>query len=405
VKNLLIIAILGGAFAVHAADPPAELLFHKTFVEFTGNKVITEHYYDIRINEPEGASYGEVVMPYSDISKISAISAVILDRNGRKVRTIRKSEMTDRSAISSISFYEDEYYKEFNAKHNVYPYRVVYSYTSVEKEFITLVNWVPVLDPEVPTLDAELVVEVPAETQIRYGGREIVDPAVVENGPTTTYTWKASYEQQNEDNILTPHFTEMYPWLRVIPVEFSFDKPGSSSSWTEFGDWVCDINEGMDELPEAEKMKIDRVIVGDTDDLEKIRKLYRRLQDETRYVSISFETGGYKPYPASYVAEKKYGDCKALTNYFKSVLAYSGIDSYYTLVYAGEKHLAVDTSMVCPQFNHAILMVPVNGDTLWLDCTTKRPFGNIGSSIQDRLALATKRGKSRFVWIPPMQES
>jgi len=400
VKQILIIILLLAAHGLHAGDPPAALLETTTTVEYNGKKIVTTKHVDILINEPEGDEYGEIAIRYSDMQKLGRVRAMILDRYGNKVRTISKGEMTDRSAISSISFYEDEYVMEFTAKHNVYPYRVVYSYTLQEDEFISFAYWVPVLDIDIPTRRAVLKLEVPSGTGMDYGLSAVGEPEVQDNGKTTLYTWQTSYEGIPHGEIYAPHYAEIYPWVDVFPTTFLYDQPGTCSNWTEFGNWVCDLNEGLDELPQSEQIKIDALVKNEDHVIDKVKSLYDHLQEETRYVNISLETGGYKPYPADYVAEKKYGDCKALTNYFRSVLSYAGIPSCYSLVYAGNRKKMVDTSLVTTQFNHAILMVPVNGDTLWLDCTTKRPFGEVSTFIHDRKALVVKRDDSRFAQIP-----
>jgi hypothetical protein len=144
------------------------------------------------------------------------------------------------------------------------------------------------------------------------------------------------------------------------------------------------------------------LISGTNDTREKVMKLYHYVQDVVRYVNISIKTGGLKPYPASYVAQNKYGDCKALTNYFMSVLEAAGIKSYYSLVHADDPIEPVLKSFPAQQFNHVITCVPVNNDTLWCDCTNKLAFNYNGTFIQNRDVLVIDENNIHFSRIPAL---
>ena len=55
------------------------------------------------------------------------------------------------------------------------------------------------------------------------------------------------------------------------------------------------------------------------------------------YISIGLDEGGLVPLSAGKVHEVKYGDCKALSFYMKSLLDLFGIQANYVVVRAGKE--------------------------------------------------------------------
>ena len=107
-----------------------------------------------------------------------------------------------------------------------------------------------------------------------------------------------------------------------------------------------------------------------------------------RYVSIQFGIGGYKPFTTRFVDEKKYGDCKALTNYMRNLLSVAGIKSYPALINAGYNKAPATPEFPANIFNHVILCVPQAKDSIWLECTSNNSdAGFLGSFTENKNAL------------------
>ena len=399
-KKILIIGFLFSQLVCIAQEHSAELILQETSIVIDKGRLTKDLYFEIKINNRAGEKHTKITIPYSKLSKLSNIDAYIKDANGEVIKKIKKGDITDRSSFSSSSFYEDSYIKEFTLKHNSYPYSIVYTYQIQQKEFLYIENWIPILDEKVPTLTAKLNVSVPLNYSIAFKNRYVDDPTVDTLGDRTTYKWNTSYTNIIKPEVHSPPILSLLPYVSITPKEFIFDKKGSFQDWVSYGDWQNELLQGLNQLPAIEKGKILKLIENIDDDKEKIKILYHYLQDETRYINITIETGGLKPYPASYVSQNKYGDCKALTNYFKSILDFLEIPSYYTKVYAGSPIKEIDKDFPSQQFNHVILFVPQKDEDIWLDCTSDGAFDYLGTFTQNRDVFIIENNKSIFKKTP-----
>ena len=321
-----------------------------------------------------------------------------------KVRDLKNSDITDKSAISDISLYEDSFNKCFQLKHNIYPYRVIYTYKTTYRNSITIAWWTPILYSAIPTREAELQILLPKNFKYHKYVNYVPDNSIDSTDAIIMLKWKASYDKPIKSEIYSQP-EDVKPYVVVAPINFQYGVEGCAKDWESFGNWQYRLMQDLDVLPDDEKNTISTLINGITDKREIIKILYHYLQDHTRYINVSIGIGGLKPYPASYVAQNKYGDCKALTNYMKAMLSYAGIESFYTIVDASEQpHILIKSFAGPYQFNHVLLAVPLNNDTIWLENTANtNPFGYMGTFTQNRDALLISKDHSKLVRIPALK--
>lgn len=358
----------------------------------------------IQVNEKNENFLAHVEIRHNPLQDFSFGHAKIFDSKGNVLRKIKKRDLSTRSDLSYAVFYQDDLITEFDLYWHQYPYLIEYSYTIEEKEFIYVSWWTPILYPTIPTIRASLEVHVPLnyEVQINQSEDILFNESSIEG--SKWYQWKSTFQGNIKNEIFSPPVQESIPMVGIVPLDIRYGVNGSSESWSSFGTWLTDLNKGTDQLPLGEKKVIEKLIEGTTDKREIIKKLYHYLQDHTRYINVAIDVGGLKSYPADYVCNNKYGDCKALTTYMKSMLSSIGIPSLYTVINSGENGARVNLDFPGQQFNHVILAVPLEKDTVWLENTSgSLPFNYLGTFTQNRYALAVDGEKSKLIRTPKLK--
>jgi hypothetical protein len=381
----------------------AEVLRYTSLCYVDKEKLTQTDTITIQINNRAGDKYTKISIPYSKLEKVSGIEAWIEESNGSVVRNLKKSDISDRSAVSENSLYEDDFVKCFQLKHNIYPYKITYTYQTIYKNYLTISSWTPVIYDKIPTKMGILKIQIPKDFEYSKYSTNVFDFQIDSTEANILLEWTASYPKPIEPEIFSQP-EDLKPYVLVTPKYFKYGVDGSSKDWISYGNWQYKLLQNLDVLPEEEKTAISELVKGITDKREIIKILYHYLQDNTRYINISIGIGGLKPYPASYVALNKYGDCKALTNYMKAILNFVGIESFYTKVKASEQPQNILKSIAGPQFNHVVLAVPLKNDTIWLENTNNtNPFGYMGTFTQNRDALLVSKDKSKLVRIPALK--
>ncbi|GAB4243282.1 MAG: hypothetical protein Tsb0034_21030 [Ekhidna sp.] len=381
-----------------------QVLNYTTSVKIDDNVKTTETSLFIEISNKEENWLSKVSIHHSPNQKFKLLYAQIIDANGKVVRELKKKDVRSRSLYSSEAFFQDDLEKSFDLYWGSYPYRIKYSYSISENEFFSLVRWWPTPFSNVRTDESILRLEVPDDYGFLIDSTQNLLFSKRLTEEKTVYSWSAMNIDRYEEEPFSPSYWELIPHVFAVPKRFQYGVSGSSSSWQEFGNWQAKLNEGTTQLPIKEQQIIDNLVRNASSKIEIIKKIYHYLQDKTTYVNVSIEKGGLKSYPASYVSRNKFGDCKALTTYMKAMLKHIGIDSYYTLIRAGENEHNIVKTLPGQQFNHVILTIPLNQDTIWLETTSQTsPFDYLGTFTQNRNALFIKE-ESELVKTPKLSE-
>ena len=353
------------------------------------NKIVYTKEWIVTVFEKSGDEYAMAYQMYEPNLKINSLEAVFYGPNGRELKKFKAKDFFDQSFISNGQMYTETRVKFLNYAPVVYPYTLHFTvnYTSSDT-FIE--PWVPVKMPNVAIEKSSYHLENHTDFKVLSKELNLADF----NIPTQTAGQNSiSYELKNqpafENEELMPSLKYLYPYVEFSTSEFAIDGvKGSFTNWKELGVWYNTLLKGTSDLKPEQKLFFQNLVKDAQSDKEKVQILYKYLQNKTRYIGIQLGIGGLKPYPASYVESKSYGDCKALSNYLHAMLEAVGIPSYYTIIQAGPREDFFTDFASLAQGNHVILYVPLKEEEIWLEATSQTTaFNYLGNFTDNRKAL------------------
>lgn len=388
------------------SDPGAVIRINSVhFKIFNDQDAVQEVRYAVTIYKKDKQDMGELVLPYNKYVEISDLDGTIYDKNGEEVRNLESSDVKDYSNFSDYSLYDDNRLKYAELYYDKFPYTVEYTYEISYDDYINWPTWYSRFPGHctLPVVQNEFTVTTPADYNLRYWcSRDSIMPVMSFSGDTKDYHWEANDLPELSGDAEYEDIQDLALIVRTAPATIEMDGYGGSMlTWKDFGYWYYELSQGKNILPESAVKDITENIVGSEDTGETIRRLYSYMQKRTHYVSIQLGIGGWQPFDASYVHTNGYGDCKALSNYMIAILEKAGIKAYPVLIYSGEQDSPFIEDFPSNQFNHVVVVVPEENDTLWLECTSQNmPAGSIGWSCENRKALMITREGGKLINTP-----
>lgn len=354
------------------------------------NKATCYYKYAVTILNEKARFNGFFGVPYDDFTELKKVSIRIYDKNGVLTKTVKASEIADRSVLAYADDVSEARLKSYEPSEVNYPYTVEYEYTSVLKHLFHQNDWYFQSGDRKSVVNSIFVMKVPEGFKFHH--KQIntsIVPSVSKEPGFETYTWSLNNLEAIESEPYGLDYHKSHKCLLIASDQFEFGGVvGNSSSWSSFGKWNYEINKGRDQLPLATINHIKDLTSKAGTAEEKIDIVYKYVQGKTRYESVQLGIGGWQTFPAEYVDKYGVGDCKALTNYTQALLRTIGIPAYACLVNANTWGENIETDFVSQQFNHVVLCAPIEKDTIWLECTsTSLPTGFVSDFTDNRNAL------------------
>lgn len=377
--------------------------YHVTYEVRSETDIRKTTIYRATVLSQGGRSYGRVSTLTDNRSKITSFSGSILKADGTLHSRIKLSDLKDVPSYPDFVFASDSRRYYYEPVIQDYPYTLTYEEVISFSGLIAFESWMPVNSLNLACDTSSYTIICPDNYRIRHKSFNIGnEPVTVKiDGNRIRISWGVGDIPAVKLDNYIPSPETFLPYLMAMPEKFSYDGyHGEVTDASSYGSWVANLLKGRDILKPETVARMATLTSDASSTREKVSRVYRYLQENTRYVAIAYGIGGIQPTQADKVSQYGYGDCKGLSNYMKSLLASIGIKSYYTEIGNGSKRIKYD-DFVFLQTNHAVLCVPDPNDTIWLECTSQHyNAGYLGYSNSNRKAMLVTEEGGRIVNTP-----
>ena len=150
----------------------------------------------------------------------------------------------------------------------------------------------------------------------------------------------------NEPDV--PGLTEIAPYLHV----------STYRTWEDVGRWWWGLVHDQLYADESLRRTVHGLVDGVTDVRERVRRIYRWVIENTRYVGLEFGIHGFLPYRVPQIVQRGFGDCKDKASLIYTMLREAGIDARLVLLRTRHNGAISDLPASLAVFDHAIAYVP-----------------------------------------------
>lgn len=362
------------------------------------NKVNLRNTYRIMVLNEIGFNTLNLSKNYDKSNKIKKLNVSIYNSFGYKIKQFEKTDFKDRSLIDNSTIFSDDRLLYLDYTPTSYPFIIEYDCETESVNTAFLQAWSPISYLNETILSSTLEIIKNPVVEVQQKSQKLQEFGIIktETPEKISYTTPAILAVKPESYT---DYSKEFPKVKLFLNKASLEGYElNMSSWDTFGKMYYDyfIKENST-ISEKTKLKLDQIISPSDSKLDKIKKIYQYVQNNTRYVSIQVGVGGWKPMATSDVEKYGYGDCKALSNFTRSLLNAYDIEAYYTVIYGGNKR-KFEEDVISMQGNHVIVSVPNEDGYIFLECTSQtNPFAYLSDFTSNRNALLIKADGAEII--------
>lgn len=316
----------------------------------------------VKIFNPRGHRYANIMIPYSTGSQVTGITARTITPSGRAVE-LNEADIFDVSLYPNFVFFSDQRAKIFTFPAVENGAVLEYSYKLRLSRGLWH-GWH--FQDEIPVLHSRFMLVKPGDWKIAWRGYGPVAEPAITPAPAG-FKSKHIWEQQNITPLKTefgmPPVQEVLTHLAIAPIGFE--------TWHDVSSWYHEIVRTKTSGGPLVRTLADSIAAAHKAPHDRLRGIFEWVRDNVRYIAVEIGVGGYTPHDAEDILAKRYGDCKDMVVLVCALAARADLHVLPVLT-STRQNGTVDTSLASPlQFNHLIAYAPDIDGGVWMDATEK----------------------------------
>ncbi|OQX56118.1 MAG: hypothetical protein B5M53_03160 [Candidatus Cloacimonas sp. 4484_209] len=310
-----------------------------------------------RILQERGKSVANQKFTYlSSLEKANLLFARGITKDGNVV-SIRENAIEDAPYFRTFLLYNDFRQKKFAIPEGRIGSILDYSYEITRKKDspvrpfyanLNLGNWEP-------TKTDSVIVSIPNGKKIKYKTRDISEPTIIKKGKNTKYIWVVKNLPGKKRENFAPPYVDIFPRLTFA----------ESTTWQNIDSVISSHLADSLIYPDEIQNIINNLLSCKPHSI--VDSLYSLVCREIRFAPVPINASLPIPKSLKTIYQLKYANSLDKTYFLFGLLKKAGIKSSIILTRSKKMGKLVKEVPSPLQFSYAILLVELNGDTIFLD--------------------------------------
>jgi len=217
---------------------------------------------------------------------------------------------------------------------------------------------------ENPVVKSQAIVIIPIDKELNYKNykwpKGNKSPEIAVRDSIRIYNWLIEDSPPFVTEPDAPSYADLVPRFSASLFH----------DWNYIYDWLGHLQRERMEVTQDIRDQVTEICDGATDMADSINRIYIWVQREIHYISIKGSiSSGQTGHSAQFTFEKKYGDCSDKSILLATMLKEIGVEAYPIVLKTNDEE---EETRKIPDLsgNHAITMLILNGERIFLDPTS-----------------------------------